>query len=44
MEVDYFKINAGWCHVLSSTCLKADMQYAIKKCKNEYNLYRRFKG
>ena len=24
--------------------VKADMQYANKKCKNEYNGYRRLKG
>ena len=28
---------ADLCHVWSLAYLKADMQYASKKCKNEYN-------
>ena len=43
MEVIYFKIVADLCHVLSSICLKADMQYADKNVnKNEYTRYLRF--
>ena len=34
MEVNYFQIIADLCHILSSPCLKADMQYA-KKVKNK---------
>ena len=33
MEVNYFQISADLCYFISSTCLKADMQYANKKCK-----------
>ena len=33
MEVNYFLILAVWYHVLSSTCLKADMQYLNKNVK-----------
>ena len=38
MEVNYFQILLI---VLFSTCFKADMQYADKNLKKEYN---RFKG
>ena len=34
MEVNYFYKFADWCHIFSSTCLKADMQYANKNVKN----------
>ena len=47
MQVNYFLILAACClllDILSSTCLKADMQYANKNVKNEYNRYRQFKG
>ena len=44
MQVNYFLILADLYHFISSTCLKADMQYANKKCKSEYNRYRQLKG
>ena len=45
MQVNYFQIIADLCHFISSTCLKADKQYAKKNCKKtEYNRYCRLKG